>query len=287
MNYSVERQDAISGLITRLKALRLARLARLLVFGKELHFLDKVRLNYRPNYQPIQITFNERPLILPDADSFLVTYEEIFIDRVYSFSSSTDAPVIVDCGANIGLATIFFKLLYPRGRILAIEADPKIANVLRKNVASFEFRDVEVIHAAVWNTDAPVAFTIEGGASGHISPSTETDASTNVPAWRLKTYLREKIDFLKMDIEGAEYEVLEDCREELRWVENIFVEYHSTVDTEQKLARVLSILANAGFRYHVRNAVSGAPHPFLERHLLGRMDLQLNIYGFRPRAGAN
>jgi len=257
---------------------------RLFFYGEGLRFLDKIRLNYRPNYQPIQITFKDRPLFLADADSFLGAYKEIFLDQVYAFSSSTDEPVIVDCGANIGLATIFFKLLYPRSRVLAIEADPKIVELLRKNIASFDFRDVEVIHAAVWNTDAPVAFAVEGGASGHIAAPTEFSASTIVPAWRLKGRLQEKIDFLKLDIEGAEYDVLEDCREELRWVENIFVEYHSAADSKQTLARVLSILSDTGFRYHVREALTSPPHPFLEQDLLGRMDLQLNIYGCRARA---
>ena len=97
---------------------------------------------------------------------------------------------------------------------------------------------------------------------------------------------REKIDFLKLDIEGAEYEVLQDCQKELRDVQNLFVEYHSPASSEQRLSRILEILSGAGFRYQIHEAFT-SPHPFLDRRLAGQMDLQLNISAFRLESNAS
>ena len=280
-----ERSAAERALI-KLKSLRLARLGRLLVLGRDLNFVDKIKLNYRRKYHPLQITFAGRPMQVADADSFLGAYKEIFFDRVYSFPSATPRPLIIDGGANIGLATLFFKRIYPQSRIIAFEADPSIFKQLEQNIGSFHVPNVQLVNAALWNSDTSLSFISERGASGHIATSTDTGSSVPVSAVRLKSWLHEKIDFLKLDIEGAEYDVLNDCREELTNVQNLFVEYHSPASSEQRLSRILDILSGAGFRYQIHEAFT-LPHPFLDRRLAGQMDLQLNISAFRPESNAS
>src|SRR5439155_19809328 len=208
-------------------------MGRLLIFGRDLNFVDKIRLNYRRKYHPLQITFAGRPMQVADADSFLGAYKEIFFDRVYAFPSATPRPLIIDGGANIGLATLFFKRAYPQSRVIAFEPDPVLFAFLKQNIASLQMQNVEAINAALWNSDTSLSFISERGASGHIATFMDTGDSVPVPAVRLKSWLHEKIDFLKLDIEGAEYEVFEDCREELRDVQNLFVEYHSPANSEQ------------------------------------------------------
>lgn len=83
-----------------------------------------------------------------------------------------------------------------------------------------------------------------------------------------------------MDIEGAEYAVVQDCIDVLDNVRNIFIEYHSHEKEPQKLHELLAILCRSGFRYHVREAWT-SPQPFIHRRTLLGMDLQLNIFGFR------
>ena len=267
--------------LTKLKSLRLGRLVRLLVGGRELSFKDKVKLNYYPAKRPLQITFDGKPLRIIDAESFVGAYEEIFLNEVYGFKPTADHVTIIDGGSNIGLAILFFKNRYPDSQIISFEADPIIFEVLEWNVSSRGLEEVKVVNAALWNSDTSLLFVSEGGASGHIAASDESDNSLPVTAVRLKPWLQRKIDFLKLDIEGAEYEVLEDCREELKNVENLFVEYHSEIKSDQKLSAILQILSTAGFRYHIHEAFV-SPRPFTDRPVLGQMDLQLNIFAFRP-----
>jgi hypothetical protein len=61
-------------------------------------------------------------------------YREIFVRQYYYFRANTDHPVIFDCGANLGMATLFFKWLYPKSRVEAFEPDPGTFAVLQKNV---------------------------------------------------------------------------------------------------------------------------------------------------------
>jgi hypothetical protein len=66
-----------------------------------------------------------------DAASFRVVAFEVFVKAEYFFRTSHDAPVIFDCGANIGLATLFFKRLYPKARVHAFEADIHVSLLSR------------------------------------------------------------------------------------------------------------------------------------------------------------
>ena len=84
-----------------------------------------------------------------------------------------------------------------------------------------------------------------------------------------------------MDIEGSEFEVLNDAAENLRNVENIFVEYHSFSDKEQMLPELLTILKNAGFRLHIAAPGLVSENPFMSITEYAGMDNQLNIFGFR------
>ena len=70
-----------------------------------------------------------------DPAGFWQAYHEIFMRQVYFFRSDSDSPVIVDCGANLGLATLYFRTLYPRSVVEAFEPDPVTFKILEENIA--------------------------------------------------------------------------------------------------------------------------------------------------------
>lgn len=243
--------------------------------------LEIRRLLKLPRRVPAVTSLFGKPFHLTDAASFLSMYEEIFISKLYSFRSSGPSPLIIDCGANVGVSVLFFKKEHPGARILAFEPDPTIFKVLKKNVELNGLTGVELVNKAVWTTRATIPFAMEGGASGRIGSGNEGNV-VKVETISLRDVIDKKIDLLKIDIEGAEYEVLKDCREKLRMVEHLFIEYHSSEKSEQKLHEILGILTEEGFRYHIKEAYT-APFPFLERPVMLGMDLQLNIFAYRPR----
>jgi FkbM family methyltransferase len=209
---------------------------------------------------------------------------EIFGRQNYAFVSDRETPLILDCGANIGLSCIYFKRRYPASRITAFEADPDICDVLRHNLDAFGLADIAVVNGAVWDSDAKVDFVPEGGFSGRVplpNESVGNHAKKTVQAVRLRDHLEVAVDFLKMDIEGAETRVLLDCAARLQNVKRCFIEYHAPEDGEQTLHTLLDVLHRAGFRYHVKEAYAAA-HPFAQRPALGGMEFQAEIYAYRP-----
>jgi FkbM family methyltransferase len=175
---------------------------------------------------------------------------------------------------------IYFKKLYPKAKIIAFEPDKEIFAMLQENVGRFDFSDVTLKSEAVWVNNDTLHFRSQGGLSGQLTRQSSGERITDVKGFRLNELLNQPVDFLKIDIEGAESEVLQDCKDQLQNVANIFVEYHSRSDGRQKLDEILSIFTNVGFRYQIHEAFV-SPNPYLNIDKLLDMDLQLNIFGYR------
>lgn len=237
------------------------------------------RLRSLPRYVSTTTQLMGRELEIVDVDSYFAMCEEIFVKRNYEFEAGRKDPLIIDCGANIGLSIIFFKKIYPDCRIIAFEADEKVFGTLERNMKSFGYKDVELFNKAVWSSETGLDFHAEGSWGGRIPKPGDTENIVKVRTARLKDYLNQRIDFLKMDVEGAETEILRDCVGELKNVEHLFVEYHAHITERQTLHDILSIMQGAGFRYHIKEA-SPRTMPFIERRLYG-MDSQLDIFAYR------
>lgn len=220
------------------------------------------------------------PVTFVDSLSFINMYDEIFGRQIYRFKCESEVPFILDCGSNIGLSVLYFKQIYPHSRILAFEADPLIAEVLKSNIQSASLAQVEIVQKAVWDEQTVLNFMREGADAGRLDCLAEGTEQCGVETIRLRNYLSQPIDFLKMDIEGAELRVLKDCCDQLKNVKRLFVEYHSFENSEQKLDELLSVLKQAGFRIFCDQPIK-VRQPFFELSPYLGMDLQLNIYAFR------
>jgi FkbM family methyltransferase len=219
----------------------------------------------------------------PDAPSFGHAYEEIFQRGSYAFSCDKPSPLILDCGANVGLATIFWKRAWPAARIVAVEADPAIFEYLRRNVAAAGCTGVTLLNKAVWNTAGLVPFEQEGADAGCVGLESSAVAGcvVEVPAITLPELVGEdRIDLLKIDIEGAECEALIGQHQCLLGVDRVFVEYHSFAGRPQRLDELLATLRTAGFRAHLHCPLT-SPQPFLRRVVNQSMDMRLNIFAWR------
>lgn len=212
---------------------------------------------------------------------FLHGLEEIFIQKVYLFKTEKKAPLIIDCGSNIGLSIIYFKNCHPDAKVIGFEPDPQNFQLLKENLQSFSLNDVEIVNKAVWKASDMLAFSSFGNVGSKLAESAEVTGVVMVPAVALSPYLEaEEVDFLKIDIEGAEFEVLESCKAVLNNVKNIFIEYHSLPEKPQVLSRLLLLLEEAGFRYYIKEAWPNLRYPYMSQKTV-MFDLQLNIFAYR------
>ncbi len=98
---------------------------------------------------------------------------------------------------------------------------------------------------------------------------------------QIEGFVGEEIDFLKIDIEGAEHAVLRDCADNLTNVRNLFVEYHGIYSEMFKLNEILDILVRNNFKYYIKEGSPVYAKPFWERERKGDYDIILNIFAFR------
>jgi FkbM family methyltransferase len=168
---------------------------------------------------------------------------------------------IVDLGANIGLTMADMAVLYPGARIVGVELDPANADLARRNVAQFGER-CDVIAAAVWTDDGTVPYQAQAGAewTSRIDRGDHPDGWTTdeVRSISLNSLLAEvgHVDFMKMDIEGAEREVLQGDCSWAKHVTCINVEAHHPYAVSECLADLRRI----GFDAAVRHDDSGIAH---------------------------
>ena len=231
------------------------------------------RAELTPRFTPGEIRMVDYDLRYSDLLSFCPQWQDIFVRRVLAFRSNDPAPRILDCGANVGLASLFFKRAYPAARVTAIEADPTLFAMLRTNLRANRAADVETIQAALWNSNGTLAFQCEGSDSGMIGtlPGAIDGRSVTVPSLRLRDLLeREACDLLKLDIEGAEDTVLEDCEPVLHRVAAMVMDLHEFDPRTRQAPRVLERLTRAGFSYAIdefvpltwREPLAGPQSPF-------------------------
>jgi FkbM family methyltransferase len=238
------------------------------------------KLGSRPRYRRCSTVAGRWRLELVDSASFLSAYRSIFVEEIFRFSSSKDDLNVLDCGANIGLAAFYIKSRFPRATVTAFEPDPEVCEVLRQNVIRNKLQGVSVNQKAVWTQEGTVKFAARGADAGRIALAHDSHDLIEVPTVRLRDFLHAPVDFLKIDIEGAEMPVIEDCADRLSNVERLFVEYHSFDREPQILGELLGILQDAGFRYLVQS-VNASHTPFLTRPDQDGMDQQLNIFAYR------
>ena len=245
--------------------------------------LEKHRLRQLPRQSKTTTTLLGATLEVPDAASFLAQFASIYEQEVLRFRTTSERPQIIDCGANIGTSALWFSQQYPQAEIIAFEADPALSAVLARNCRSFQADNIDVRQQAVWIEEGFLDFAGDGKDGGRVvgTGAAHDIGNVKVPSIRLRDLLLAgPVDMLKVDIEGAEEQVMADCADALGHVQNLCVEYHSYKDRPQRLHELLDILRTAGFRYHVMHeGVAGRPLYEPMSHF--GMDNQLNIFAAR------
>lgn len=186
--------------------------------------------------------------------------KEIFNEEIYSINLKTNKNQeinrmqeinIIDVGAYIGLSVLYFKSRYPNAHITAFEPNPNIFPLLEENIEYNDIKNVQLHNIAIGKDMDERELYIE--SSGFAAFST---ASFRKDAWNgkqksrpiivktepLSNYINKKVNLLKIDTEGAEYEILKELDESKTFskIENLLVEYHPSRDNKiQNLVQIL------------------------------------------------
>jgi FkbM family methyltransferase len=206
---------------------------------------------------------------VPSGPTFYYLHDDIFTSRIYHFDARRPDPLILDCGSNIGISILYFKGLYPESRIIGFEPDPSILPYLKENVERNALRNVSLVHAALATDDREVLLSSDGTIGSAFASKLPAEVAAawpgyRIPCVRLRDYLAEPVDFVKMNIEGAEWEVLADSRDRLANIREMVIEYHHLPGLPRTLHQILTLLHDCGFEYLVSDfglATYGRPTP--------------------------
>jgi FkbM family methyltransferase len=254
--------SSTSSLVTGLRHIsklvtRATELSHLHYSGAELASLAKA-LGTRHNGHETELVGYQVKYL--DPASFRIVAREVFVKAEYFFEAKNDSPVILDCGANIGLATLFFKRLYPKARIHSFEADPTTASVLKHNVEQNHLSDVTVSNLLLADHTGVEKFYIAADTAGSLRMSADASRLAKqgreicVPAARLSEYIDGPVDLLKLDVEGSEFAVMRDlvASGKVALVSKMIIEYHHKIGNEAShLGSFLATLEGAGYEYQL------------------------------------
>ncbi|MCF7688802.1 MAG: FkbM family methyltransferase [Cephaloticoccus sp.] len=206
-----------------------------------------------PKHVPGSISWHGQCLRYADGPALYHQLTDIYVDHCYDFYCANTSPRILDVGGHIGLASLRFREQFPDANITVFEPDPALVVMLRSNLAMVNSQGTQVVASAAWTYDGEIGFQITGDDSGGI----REDATCLVKCIDLASYCTTKVDYLKLDIEGAEFTVLDHLYRtgSLTQVQRVFIELHAwEPGTPPKFHQIFLILAEAGFDYRIRSA---------------------------------
>lgn len=183
---------------------------------------------------------NGMALFYNNLEAMQKIYQHIFGDKQYDYYTNKESPYIVDCGSNIGVSMLFFKARYPGAKIICFEPDPCAFPILIQNIEYNNLQDITAVNAAVTNNEGMIDFF---GQLNSDSPDSRGNSTielwgaqrivsgiAKVQAVKLSNYIHSNVDLLKLNIEGAEQQVLEDLDNsgKLSLINTIFLEVHDS-----------------------------------------------------------
>lgn len=189
--------------------------------------------------KPVLLQVNQRGissaiyLRVPSSD--VRVFKQIFIENEYKFDVNREPEFIIDAGANIGLASIYFANQFPNARILAIEPEKENFEILVKNTELYP--NIQPVLGALWGESAEVEVVDRGlGRWGFMTEAPSGDQTLpesshqKVQAMTVDMILErfdvQQVSILKLDIEGAELEVFRNSSSWIDKVDSLIIELH-------------------------------------------------------------
>lgn len=200
---------------------------------------DLVRLRLKQPF-PARITLRE-------GTSDIWTFNEVLSDQVYACVAEhiQSCKTVIDLGANIGLATLYFANVYPEAKLFSVEAEASSFSLLQENLSVLiRAQRCDAIQAAVWKKDGVVFQTLSVPRHHNANQFGERgDSSRSVQSLSMQTVLSrsgfEQVDLLKVDIEGGETALFQGDLSWLDRVKAIAIEFHGNSRAETRFDELM------------------------------------------------
>lgn len=175
----------------------------------------------------------KKPLCLRIPSSDVEVYKQVFMRNEYEFKVNREPKFIVDAGANIGLASIYFANRFPSAKIIAIEPEGNNFRLLRENCSAYP--NIITLKCALWGCNTRLHISNpESAYWGFIMAQQSADSSLSDGSEVQGVTMDEifskfdidRLDIAKIDIEGAEKEVFDGTHDWIEKTDALIVELH-------------------------------------------------------------
>ena len=171
---------------------------------------------------------------------------DIIEGRTYPRIKNVEAKVIVDIGANIGAASIFFANTYPSASIYSFEPVTINFDLLKKNTSNF--KNIKIFKNGIFSEEKLSKINVDPdtpGRSSILKDWTNKSVSEDIKLVTLENILGpeiiKKIDILKIDTEGCETQIVSSIEHYLLSIRVIYLEYHSSEDRN----KIINLMENS------------------------------------------
>jgi len=214
-----------------------------------------VRIKPMPDGNCLVVSLGTEIIIPRDS---IPVFIEIFRDCVYEqFSNLEEGDIVIDVGAHAGMFTVkAAKLVGDSGLVVAIEPEPRNLALLQRNIESHILTNVKVISKAIYSEKTTVRLYLQD-LSVHHSLSYRSRDYIEVEADSLDNIISklelDHVDFVKMDVEGAELEILKGAEKILAspGIKLSIASYHLLPDGQPQLPGIVSYLKSRQFRTQI------------------------------------
>lgn len=213
------------------KFLKLALYCQKFGFITGTKILIKIFFGKRDQLVSISLPGFQHPIFLRAKSSDEYIFQQIFIQEEYAFISEKKPETIIDAGANIGFAAVYFSNKFPSAKIICLEPESTNYALLKQNTSFYT--NIISIQKGLWDKPSTLKI-IDGGLDnwGFTVQECPPDTSGAIEATSLNEimdiYSLKKLSIVKMDIEGSEKEVLsaKDVQQWLSKCDTLVIELH-------------------------------------------------------------
>ena len=172
----------------------------------------------------VRIPQSRTPILVRRDTSDVAVFKQVFLEEEYRPPNGILPALIIDGGANVGYAAIFFANLFPEARVIAVEPEASNVEILRTNTQAYP--QVEVVAAAIWPRNGFIRISNPSAEKWEfrVEPS---DTEAGLRAVTIEELSQgQRIGLLKLDIEGSEKAVFDAKPSWVQRVDCLMVELH-------------------------------------------------------------
>ena len=173
----------------------------------------------------------------------------------YMYNVAKKGDIILDIGANIGYyALLESRLVGDKGKVYAIEPEPRNIDLLKRNVSINDYKNIEIFHSAVGDKNGTEKLYVSSKSNWHSMVTFDeqgTEETIDVNILTVDTFLKDKEypALIRMDVEGYEYNIIKGMKDTLTKEKplKLFIEIHPQIMKEVDVVFLLTTLKQNNF----------------------------------------